>query len=412
MWRVLLFAAVAFGASRTLVAESRIVVIPVIDSVAANVGAGCESSWGLVRDHLRTVSTGRAHRIAYWETPGRLPTRADIKALFLQAFQPNDVLWFHFCGHGETAPGTGHVLKMPGGDLARSDLRRWMESRGTQGVLITTDACATKGTYDPQTGVWGQPAPPIGVHWPIFEQLIGELHGTVDITASTGETPAFVDEDTQKSSGRGAIFTHALLDTLKGGNWVDLDGNGRAEWDEAYLYLREKTRQYFNDMKTKMMTRLGRWEGRGADDQIPEAFALGRYLRPINDTGVGFVFSSPGASGQDMRFLIRSVFNPQTMVGKKVFVGTRFRDAQNNLLPARFDGFSWRGSSAVTVTGDITNEQPNRYWELNVPRDIFHDANGIRAASYEIVVHDLTDNKTIYHRQFGLGGGGIEPRTP
>lgn len=253
----------------------------VIDELDPQVGMGCKKSWERLKELLLRVRPGQ-ERLTIYQYQSHFPSRGDVLNFFREGkFRANDVLWFHYCGHGEVADGYGHVLKTYGDDLLRSELREAMEARQTRGVVITTDACATNGSYNasgPMPPMMREFFPSDMEIWKRVESLMGGLRGTVDITASTIGTPAFVDVDDRAeapdSRSGGALFSNSLLKLFQTRTQdVDFNRDGKINWYEAFSFMRDQTRIEFARMRNKMVS-LGMWNSE-AQDQVPQAFSLG-----------------------------------------------------------------------------------------------------------------------------------------
>lgn len=367
-------------------------LLPFVDFLEPIVGQGCEISWKKLREHLEKVRPG-PHKLLFYDING-MPNTAGVIAHYTRGeFKADDVLWFYYCGHGEMADGE-HVLKMQGqGDLKRSEVRRMMEARKTKGVLITTDACAVQGTYVSVMprggGLW---PPPAAEAWRRVESIVGGIEGTVDINAASELMPAFVDLGKQlyDAPPRGALFTNALLDLLQADpTLVDYDKSRTIEWDEAFVYLREGTRDNFQDLKESGELSL-KQSAPGVTDQIPHAYSLGKNRR-LRKGPVSFVRYRPTRKGA--RFLIQPATDGSPPA-RKLFVGIYFVDNNGQRISAISPQYHWEGVASVTKR---VTEGESSLWELEIPREAYMPRDAYAEKFALVVVEENT--KTYLHHQ-------------
>lgn len=378
-------------------------LLPVIDTLDPRVGEGCEVSWERLRAYLTKIRPSVIGGLALYEyrkNRGGVPTRSDIDIHYRDTpFEKDDIIWFHYCGHGEMDRKRQHILKVPGGDVTRSELRKWMEARKTQGVLITTDACAVRGSYDRPVLEPGHEFPyrDIGP-WARFSQLVGGIRGTVDITASTGMTPAFVDHQRiEKAEIKGALFTNALLALFKSPMfWVDANKDGEVDWGEAFEDIRESTRRQFDQMRGRAEA-LGQWQtiSHGANEQIPYAYSLGEELKERRSklpVGVWRAEWRPAPSAD--RFLIKLRL-PQAALGKKVMIVVHLFDKEGKLVKGNDPKYQTSaGGAAAWITAgplkksdlDINDNSP---WEILIPYEKVEIWN---AESFRVSVEEVGTN--------------------
>jgi hypothetical protein len=155
---------------------------------------------------------------------------------------PEDVLLFHFSGHGgmQFKPKREHYLQLNGDIMARSELRRAMQEKNPALVVILTDCCSSTIPDAERRHIpgkkWGPPARPGLDHVePGFARLLFHTRGLVDITAADDGTSAI-------GSSAGGAFTRALHDVLladKNLNRKDLT------WEDFYPQLKDQTSKVY-----------------------------------------------------------------------------------------------------------------------------------------------------------------------
>ncbi len=250
-------------------------MLAVVDQFAEDIGVPCEESFTRLKDFLLKVRPNpellsiEAFEEAAFSPDGILEYYRKAK------FESDDVLWFYFCGHGGTDPEQGQFLNTTQGDLARSELRQVMESRKTRGILITTDACSTPAALRPRGPTPLETIVSEADHWKVIRSLIGNIEGTVDITAASGTGRAFASKDTSSN------FSEALLSLLFSRfEWLDLDRDGDLDWFEGFSFLRSETRNYFSNLRNVYGSEAWK-KSYSEDDQIPHAFSLGNKVRDV-----------------------------------------------------------------------------------------------------------------------------------
>ncbi len=394
-----------------------------VDSNDPNVGTGCKQSWGRLRELLKRTRPS-INRLAIYEFQDRQAGRSDT-LLFFQSpqrfharFKSNDVLWFYYCGHGMTIPGQGHVLKMNGDRLPREELRKTMESVKTQGVLITTDACGSRAEREPN------PLPPAGAEadtkrWLFLAQLLGDLHGTVDITSATGEGLAFVDmnpfDPTHLNNGQvvGSIFSESLREVLEiDPSQNDINHDGFVDWTEIFFGIRELTQKKFIVLHNRFTPQT--WTNRygATEEQIPFAYRLSKDKVP---TGLPAIPAPAVASPLVQVKVVQSggvyeykdmeaayymlVRLDRALTGHQLSVSIHFRDDQGKPLASKFPQYrDADGGLAIAKTFLITQDHletdVNHPWKLSIPFGA--SADGTWGHSFVVDVYDLTSNTDLY----------------
>ncbi|MBI4404067.1 MAG: hypothetical protein HY537_07900 [Deltaproteobacteria bacterium] len=410
--RALWFVAILFALATPLPAQGMVRLYSVVDRFDATVGSGCEKSWDDFQHYLNNISEGhRPHNfdIFQWKSQGNVvvPNPDKILNHFRSAqFNPTDILWFYYCGHGETAPGKGHILKMSTGDLARADLRIAMEGRGTQGVIITTDACSTAGSYIDESPVGsGAPTTTSIDHWKVFSSLLWGTVGTVDITAASGLGRAFVDPS--RKSG-GANFTDALRSAFSWNfNTLDLDQDGRLTWSEMFIVIREQTRLNFQSMSQKFAQIAGSELRPGDDkDQIPFAFSLGRD--PVKFQ----LYQRFDMTGNErgVRFFIKSRFEP-ALRGRTVTFALTFWDSRGVQIPPQ-PGVPFTPYLSKILDGDLLAGNDNNPLQIFMSDQAMPTDGRLGPIRVLLTIWDRTDNSKIYERAFPMITFGFGPRPP
>ncbi len=392
---------------------TKIHLFAAVDSFDPKVGAGCKVSWERLEKFLLEQRPDKEH-LSIFRIPERVPSRTDALHYYeTEPFEPNDVIWFYYCGHGITDDTFGHVLKMDGGGLPRKELRAAMEARKVQGVLLTTDACAVDGRYDWKdngeryirvTAREEDPRRP----WRLIASLIGNLHGTVDITASTGRRPAFVDLENNANEDRlqGALFTNALVSMLYSEQkTLDLDNNGIVDWNEAFASLREGTRARFRGFRAQYTLSEGKEPE--ASDQIPFAFSLGKLplisTSPENAIVVPYVDRDYIYHFGD-RYLVRAKFD-KSLVNHRIFMGVYFLDENDRAIRATNEKFSITehkviGVARVTkLTEELLDATDNQPLEFDLPDEAFTIGN---VKQYVIFFHDMESKKMVFQKPYKL----------
>ncbi len=338
-------------------------VLGAIEEFDPKVGSSCKASWTRLKKFLQAARPD-IKRLAihyYWD---RVAGRSDVITFFdTNNFKPNDVLWFYYCGHGMTVPGQGHVLQMGGDRLSRKELRAAMEAKKTQGVLITTDACGTRAEPQPGPVLNEGGAPPEG-NWSLIADIIGDLHGTVDITAATGENPAFVDtKSIQGENGpepKGAVFTEAIAEVLSQlPESLDTNHDGIADWTEVFFAIRESTHRRFTELRSRYAPLGWRRLAGNVEDQVPYAFFLPKEIEVAAAAAPApppapapFAEALPLAPAtpqppplvrlklafrkwdeEGMRFFVTTRLDP-SLVGTRIEVGISLRDTEGKPLSA------------------------------------------------------------------------------
>lgn len=321
----------------SVLSAGQVRLLAVVDRHQPDVGPGCEKTFQRLRHFLMEARKDRVAEFDIYEWKNVMPTPGDILNHYRSAkFEPDDVLWFYYCGHGamvdakEIDPEKGiegakvHVLKMSQGDLPRSELREVMEARKTRGVIITTDACNTPGKFE-FNGPVGQGAPPIPIdHWHKLRSLFDNSNGTIDFTAASGNSKAFMDPE------MGANFTSALIGTLQSEfKDTDLDGDGAITWPEVFASVRYGTRFNFFLMKNRVALEARESYLTPDDkDQVPFAYSLGR---PAANGALAAAGAAPAGPAVRVPFVMQV---PWSTVGNEE--GVRF--LINSEIPAAYEG--------------------------------------------------------------------------
>lgn len=168
--------------------------------------------------------------------------------------QPTETLVFYYSGHGGSSKQGDqleHYLALTHGrPLMRAELRRQMEERPHQSVILLTDCCSTSvGVSDEQIkeyrqrnpGLFGDDDPlgmPGGVDRRTTDSLWLRHTGAIDLTAATltRDQYAWINNDRL-----GGFFTYALLRLLRSDVNVANRGRRRVEgvvkWDQAFGHV-------------------------------------------------------------------------------------------------------------------------------------------------------------------------------
>ncbi len=363
------------------------------------VGEGCMTSWKRLEKLLKDVRPGK-ERLEVYRIPDRMASRADVLLYYSNTiFKPNDVLWFFYCGHGHTQGGI-HMLDMDGRDsLSRPELRAAMEAKKRQGVLITTDACGTKAAYAPPQVLATAPAPGDD-RWNLIASLIGNLFGTVDITAATGENPAFIDFNTRARADeiKGALFTTALEALLNtNASELDLNRDTDVDWTEAFAFLRERTRRNFSEMRKEFTQLAWNKAAPGSEDQVPYHFGLGKLKEaPLTQEKPVFIsFANPKMLGANYRFSIRADFH-NSLKDHELFFGVYLYDGLKPIA-SKDPKFADKNGNVAFITSLKLNKDnlvanDNNPIQLDIPMAAMGEAF---ADSYVIYAHDLTAGKDV-----------------
>lgn len=387
LWVLLTFVAVP--------ARATIHFIPIIDSDDPTIGRGCAYSYDNLEKHLKLARGEDKKKISIYtkKVRGIKPGEVVEKQTYSGAEAINffrtgamdikrgDVVWSHFCGHGEKLLVDGkrkHYLRFPHdperNPTAREDLIAALNTRirpdGVKGVLLTTDTCSVLGDTGLAEILPTKGAPPEDL-FKVIETIIGSTTGTVDITAASGDNPAFVDNGRWIESdipgapkefmSSGGNFTEAILELLyQEPSQLDINRDKQVTWDESFAFLRAQTRYNFQQYKDRVSPAdWKRLAPVGVDDQIPFANALGTHVNPpsVYDEANGYlarvnlIYEVPkGRSTQEKfyrQFLVKLDLQ-KDIIGKDLFMGFYFLDGKKRYLISKQKSYSdERGYAAI-----------------------------------------------------------------
>ena len=177
----------------------------------------------------------------------------------------DETLIFFYVGHGFTDRDE-HFLDIGDEPLARSDLRNEMQRTGAGLVVILTDTCSRRDSFNgrlsnglpPDYAVYGSEQPS-NSRWAKtgFSQLFMKSRGLVDINASTYD-PETGGELSWGDRTHGGLFTNTFCRLLLS-RFDAIDApqqDGLVTWGEVYMRLRKQMRSNFQHMK-KFLSKTG-----------------------------------------------------------------------------------------------------------------------------------------------------------
>ncbi len=382
-------------------------LLSVVDRTDPDVGKGCEDSYLRLKKFLLDAAKGHEDLFQLYDWKKEIsPTPGDVLNFFRSVkVGTDDVLWFFYCGHGATDDQRGgHYFKMSSGDLSRKELREVMQSRGARGVVLTTDACGVPGQFE-NTGPTAQGAPPIlEEHWTALKSLLDSTKGTVDFTATTGKTKAFVDPE------MGANFSNALFYVLSNKlEENDIDRDGKISWPEVFALTRDQTRTNFFSMWHKVAMSRGTSYLTAEDrDQIPYAFSLGADQAPAlieSGVSVDYLIQRPFQTvgeEQGTRFIFKSRLAPK-FEGRTIQFYIAFYNARSELIPIK-PGSRYTNYFDLKVEKWHLQSNDNTPWEIFVS-DLSIDLPADGQLWAKLIVFDVTDRErftTPYEKFFKL----------
>ncbi len=197
-----------------------------------------------VRDFLESDAAGPFDEVLYLENE-RATGAAMREALFvfLQQADWDDLVVIYYAGHGAPDPGRpDNLYLLPTdaelGALAATGFPMWdvktalRRQISAERVLVIADACHSAGAADGEA-VGGGEANPISGG---FQGLFTPSRRLMMTAADTNE---FSLED-ERWGGHG-VFTHFLLDGLRGAG--DIDGNGIVTFTELFDHVNQNVRE-------------------------------------------------------------------------------------------------------------------------------------------------------------------------
>ena len=212
-----------------------------------------------VRDFLLTDAAGPFDEVLYHENE-RATGAAMREALFvfLQQADWDDLVVIYYAGHGAPDPGRPDNLYLLPTDtdlnaLAATGFPMWdvktalRRQIAAERVIVIADACHSAGTSADGEAVGGGDSNAIAGG---FQQLFTPSRRLMMTAADTNE---FSLEDA-RWGGHG-VFTHFLLDGLRGAG--DLDSNGIVTFTELYEHVSGSVRDATNGRQNPQMDGLG-----------------------------------------------------------------------------------------------------------------------------------------------------------
>jgi hypothetical protein len=211
-----------------------------------------------VRDFLQSDAAGPFDEVLYLENE-RATGAAMREALFvfLQQADWDDLVVIYYAGHGAPDPGRPDNLYLLPTDtdldaLAATGFPMWdvktalRRQIAAERVIVIADACHSAGTADGGTVGGGDTNAIAGG----FQQLFTPSRRLMMTAADTNE---FSLEDA-RWGGHG-VFTHFLLDGLRGAG--DLDANGIVTFTELFEHVSGSVRAATNGRQNPQMDGLG-----------------------------------------------------------------------------------------------------------------------------------------------------------
>jgi hypothetical protein len=211
-----------------------------------------------VRDFLQSDAAGPFDEVLYLEN--EQATGAAMREalfVFLQQADWDDLVVIYYAGHGAPDPGRPDNLYLLPTDtkldaLAATGFPMWdvktalRRQIAAERVIVIADACHSAGTADGET-VGGSDSNEIAGG---FQQLFSPSRRLMMTAADTNE---FSLEDA-RWGGHG-VFTHFLLDGLRGAG--DLDSNGIVTFTELFQHVSGGVRGATNGRQNPQMSGLG-----------------------------------------------------------------------------------------------------------------------------------------------------------
>ena len=211
-----------------------------------------------VRDFLQSDAAGPFDEVLYLEN--EQATGAAMREalfVFLQQADWDDLVVIYYAGHGAPDPGRPDNLYLLPTDakldaLAATGFPMWdvktalRRQIAAERVIVIADACHSAGTADGET-VGGADGNEIAGG---FQQLFSPSRRLMMTAADTNE---FSLEDA-RWGGHG-VFTHFLLDGLRGAG--DLDSNGIVTFTELFQHVSGGVRQATSGRQNPQMSGLG-----------------------------------------------------------------------------------------------------------------------------------------------------------
>lgn len=156
---------------------------------------------------------------------------------------PEDTILFYYSGHGES-DDRGHYLAMAQGKLYRSQLLDALRNKGARLVVLLTDCCNLRSDgaiVMAPAFVEEYPEVPS----PIARSLFLQPRGVVDINGSAPGEGAFFPPLGTEESGRGSLFTRALVE------WIAANHQQPRVWDELVRGVSLQVHTKFHDYYPK-----------------------------------------------------------------------------------------------------------------------------------------------------------------
>jgi hypothetical protein len=211
-----------------------------------------------VRDFLQSDAAGPFDEVLYLEN--EQATGAAMREalfVFLQQADWDDLVVIYYAGHGAPDPGRPDNLYLLPADtrldaLAATGFPMWdvktalRRQIAAERVIVIADACHSAGTADGET-VGGSDSNEIAGG---FQELFSPSRRLMMTAADTNE---FSLED-ERWGGHG-VFTHFLLDGLRGAG--DLDRNGIVTFTELFRHVSGGVRDATDGRQNPQMSGLG-----------------------------------------------------------------------------------------------------------------------------------------------------------
>jgi hypothetical protein len=223
---------------RSQTSAKRIRVLVANDTDAVNIGANIVIDNRRILKVLREAAPENSGLLVIDDVlTGDRVTRDNILSHYQKLeTAPSDTLLFLYSGHGGVDRTSGHYLALThGGALFRSELRREMQAKPHQLLVIITDSC---GSFPEKAGIAsGLARAPVlsSVNRQIIEHLLLRHRGLVDLNGAREGTFAYSME------GQGGFFTRAFADLLyEPTQNLDFNRDGFVDWPEFYAALKQR----------------------------------------------------------------------------------------------------------------------------------------------------------------------------